>query len=115
MSPAKAAVDTAYFAQQSPEHRAWLEELRALIVKTVPDATVAIKWGVPFYERSGRRVAALAGFKEHVGINFFAHPDKLVDPKKKLEGSGTQNRMLKVRSAADIDAASIRRWLKACL
>jgi hypothetical protein len=115
MSPVKVAADAAYFAQQTPEQRVLLEKLRALIVKAVPDATVVIKWGVPFYERSGRRVAALAAFKEHVGVNFFAPPEKLLDPEKKLEGSGKQNRMLKVRSAVDIDAASIRRWLKACL
>jgi hypothetical protein len=48
-----------------------------------------------------------------VGINFFAAPSVLVDPKKKLEGGGKTMRMLKVRSPEDIDSASIQRWLKA--
>jgi len=48
-----------------------------------------------------------------VGINFFAPPEVLVDPGKKLEGSGKGNRMLKVRTSDDIDSASILRWLKA--
>ena len=105
--------ETSYFAQQSPEKRALLQKLHSLVIKAVPDAKVSIKWGVPFYERNGKKVCALAAFKEHVGINFFAPPAALADPGKKLEGSGKGNRMLKVHSAGDIDSASILRWLKA--
>ena len=32
---------------------------------------------------------------------------------KKLEGAGKTARMLKVRTATNIEAASIKRWLKA--
>jgi hypothetical protein len=102
-----------YFAQQPAEKRVLLEKLRALVTKGVPDATASIKWGVPFYARNGKSICSLAAFKEHVGINFFAPPSVLVDPKKKLEGGGKTMRMLKVRSAADIDTTSILRWLKA--
>lgn len=102
-----------YFAQQPADKRALLEKLRALVAKGVPDATSSIKWGVPFYQRNGKDVCALASFKDHVGINFFASPSALVDPGKKLEGGGKSSRMLKVRSTSDIDAASIQRWLKA--
>jgi hypothetical protein len=107
-----APVDS-YFADQPPEKRALLEKLRALVAKAVPDADASIKWGVPFYQRNGKNVCSLAAFKEHVGINFFASPDVLVDPGKKLEGGGKTMRMLKVRTASDIDSASILRWLKA--
>ena len=107
------APDDRYFAEQSPDKRILLEKLRALVMKTVPDATVEIKWGVPFYRRDGKNLCALASFKDHVAINFFASPSALADPQKKLEGSGKSNRMLKVRTAADIDSASITRWLKA--
>jgi hypothetical protein len=106
-------VDDRYFAEQSPEKRALLEKLRTLVIKAVPDADVSIKWGVPFYQRNGKNVCALASFKDHVGINFFASPSVLVDPKKKLEGGGKTTRMLKVRSASDIDSESVLRWLKA--
>jgi hypothetical protein len=105
----------AYLAQQPPDKRALLEKLRALVVKTLPDAKASIKWGVPIYQRNGRNICALASFKEHVGLNFFAPPEALVDPKKKLEGGGKTSRMLKVRTAGDIDTASIRRWLKAAV
>jgi hypothetical protein len=102
-----------YFTQQPAEKRALLEKLRALVMKGVPDATASIKWGVPFYQRNGKNVCAIAAFKDHVGINFFASPSVLVDPQKKLEGGGKSTRMLKVRTASDIDSASILRWLKA--
>jgi hypothetical protein len=107
------AATEGYFAQQPAEKRVLLEKLRALVAKGVPDAQSSIKWGVPFYQLNGKSVCSLAAFKEHVGINFFAPPSVLADPKKKLEGGGKSMRMLKVRSAGDIDSASITRWLKA--
>ena len=102
-----------YLAQQPPDKRALLEKLRALVSETVPDATASIKWGVPFYQRNGKNICALGAFKDHVGINLFAPPDALADPRGMLEGEAKGSRMFKVRAAADIDAASIRRWLKA--
>ena len=105
--------DDAYFAEQTPEKRAPLLKLRSIVRKAIPDAEVSIKWGVPFYATNGRQVCSLAAFKDFVGINFFAPPAKLSDPKKKLEGAGSTQRMLKVRTAKDIDATSIAGWLKA--
>jgi hypothetical protein len=113
--PAKSGPDAsvdAYFAQQPPDKRALLDKLRVLVVKGVPGASASIKWGVPFYQVNGHDVCALASFKDHVAINFFASPSALADPGKKLEGGGKSSRMLKVRSADDIDVASIQRWLK---
>ena len=109
---ARKALDDLYIAQQPANMRALLEILRALIVKSLPDAEVSIKWGVPFYTQGGKQVCALACFKEHVGLNFFAPPEALIDPAKKLEGGGKSSRMLKVRSATDIDRTAIARWLK---
>ena len=60
-------------------------------------------------------MCALASFKAHVGINIFAAPSALKDPKKRLEGAGKVNRMYKVRTATDIDAPAIRGWLKAAV
>jgi len=111
---ADASVES-YFAQQPPDKRALLTKLRALVEKAAPDAVPSIKWGVPIYAQNGRNICALATFKDHIGLNFFAPPSALVDRKKKLEGEGKTSRMLKVRSAADVDAPSITRWLKAAV
>ena len=99
----------AYIAAQPTEKRVLLDKLRALVVKGAPDAVPAIKWGVPVYAVNGKNVCALASFKDHVAINF------LIDPGKKLEGGGATQRMLKVRTPADIDSPSILRWLKAAV
>lgn len=109
------AADRRYFAEQTPEKRALLVKLRAVVMKAVPGATVSIKWGVPFYSKDSKDICALASFKDNVAINFFASPGLLIDPRKRLEGGGKKNRMLKVRTAADIDSASITRWLKAAV
>ena len=105
----------AYIAAQPTEKRVLLDKLRALVVKGAPDAVPAIKWGVPVYAVNGKNVCALASFKDHVAINFLAPPSVLIDPGKKLEGGGATQRMLKVRTAADIDSPSILRWLKAAV
>jgi hypothetical protein len=114
-APKKVATsaDVRYIAEQPADKAALLEKLRALVNKGVPDADVSIKWGVPFYRLNGKNICALASFKDHVAINFFAPPNAFVDPGKKLEGSGKGNRTLKVRSAGDIDSPSVLRWLKA--
>ena len=107
-----ASID-AYLKEQPAEKRALLEKLRTIADSALPDADISIKWGVPMYQMNGRNVCALASFKDFVAINIFASPAKLVDPGKKLEGAGKTSRMLKVRTAKDIDAASLKRWLKA--
>jgi hypothetical protein len=102
-----------YVAAQDAAKRPLLVKLDAIVTKTLPSAAPALKWGVPVYQLNGKNVCALACFKDFVGINFFAPPEVLADPKKKLEGAGKTQRMLKVRAASDIDATSIGRWLKA--
>jgi hypothetical protein len=111
---ADASVES-YFAQQPPDKRALLIKIRGLVEKGAPGAVPSIKWGVPIYAQNGRNICALATFKDHIGLNFFAPPSALTDPKKRLEGEGKSSRMLKVRTAADIDAPSITRWLKAAV
>ena len=104
-----------YIAAQPPDKRVLLERLRGLVVKGAPGAVPAIKWGVPIYAVDGKNVCALASFKDHVAINFFAPPRVLVDPGHRLEGAGKTSRLLKVRTAADIDSAGIVKWLKAAV
>ncbi len=103
----------AFLSQQPADKRVLLLELRKLVETAMPDATASIKWGVPVFQLTGRNVCALASFKDCVAINFFAAPAKLADPGKKLQGEGKTSRKLKVRTAKDIDRASIKRWLKA--
>ena len=107
------SVVATYIAEQDASKRPLLEKLSTEIAKALPGADVSLKWGVPVYQLNGRNICALASFKDSVAVNIFASPALLSDPKKKLEGAGKTQRMLKVRAASDIDAPSIQRWLKA--
>ena len=104
----------AVFAQQPPERREHLEALRALVKKAAPGARESMKWGMPYYELKGG-FCALYTSKTYAALNILAPPEKLDDPEGKLEGTGKTMRHLKVRSAADLDEASILRWVKAAV
>jgi hypothetical protein len=109
---AKTNVATKYISEQPADKAALLKKLDAAVVKGMPDAEVVMKWGVPVYMSGGRNICAIAGFKEHVAVNFFVPPAGLPDPKKKLEG-GKTTRTLRVRSASEIDTAAVVGWVKA--
>ncbi|NMO16828.1 DUF1801 domain-containing protein [Pyxidicoccus fallax] len=104
----------AFFAQQPPERREHLEALRALVKKAAPGARESMKWGMPYYELKGG-FCALYTSTTYAALSIMAPPEKLDDPEGKLEGTGKTMRHLKVRSAADIDEASILRWVKAAV
>jgi hypothetical protein len=73
-----------------------------------------MKWGMPYYELKGG-FCALYTSTTYAALNIMAPPEKLDDPEGRLEGTGKTMRHLKVRSAADIDEASILRWVKAAV
>ncbi len=104
----------AFFAQQPPERREHLEALRALVKKAAPGARESMKWGMPYYELKGG-FCALYTSTTYAALSIMAPPEKLDDPEGKLEGTGKTMRHLKVRSAADLDEASILRWVKAAV
>ena len=99
-----------FLARQPAAKRALLDRLRGLIHSVAPGTSEQLKWGMPMFSL-GRDFCSLAAFKQHVSIVFFNVGTSLPDPDGVLEGSGKTARHLKVRSAADLDEAQIRRWL----
>ena len=57
----------AYIANADEQARPVLEELRQLILETVPGAVESISWGVPFYRYHGA-LAGLAAYNKHVSF-----------------------------------------------
>lgn len=105
-----APADT-FFERHPPELRALLEGLRAVVKKACPEARESIKWGMPYYElKSG--FCALYASDTYAALQIMAPPETLDDPEGRLEGKGKTMRHLKARTAADIDEASIARWVK---
>ena len=98
-----------------PEKRAPLEKLRALIEATVPNAESGLKWGVPFYTLDGKILCNLGVLKNEVAMGIYAPPEAFDDPKGQLSGKSNEYRVLKVKNEREIDAASVKRWLKAAV
>ena len=62
-----ASVDE-YIGGFPPETRAVLEELRALIRETAPEATEKISYAMPTFEVDGQYLVYFAAWKKHVAL-----------------------------------------------
>jgi hypothetical protein len=87
------------------------EELRNLILKTIPKVSESIKWGTPVYEWKGS-VCAIRTGKDYVALQFGAIGISLDDPGSLLEGTGKRLRHVKVRSRSDIKKKLFASWIK---
>lgn len=67
MDAPAASVDD-YLASFSPDHREFLEQVRGVLLATVPGATETIRYGMPAVMLDGRYVIHYAGWKKHVGL-----------------------------------------------
>jgi hypothetical protein len=101
-----------FFAKQPPALRPILEELRAMVGETAPEATSQIKWGMPFYSIGDEMMCALAGFKAHVNLILPGPPGTYPDPDARLEGDGKTGKHLKLRALDDLPRAAVRDWLR---
>lgn len=79
---AKTDVATKYISEQPAGTAGLLKKLHGAVMKGMPDAEVVMKWGVPVYMSGGRNVCAIAGFKEHVALNFFVPPAGMRIPRR---------------------------------
>jgi uncharacterized protein YdhG (YjbR/CyaY superfamily) len=92
-----------YIKQQPSPQKEILQELRALILKTFPDASEEMKWGVPTYNEGKYYLVSL---KDHVNIGFSIKGLSETELGF-VEGTGTTMRHLKIRTLADIDQQRI--------
>ncbi len=57
-----------YIAEFPPEIQAVLEEVRALIHASAPDATETISYAIPTFDLNGKHLVHFAGFAKHIGF-----------------------------------------------
>ncbi|MFB2583785.1 iron chaperone [Herbiconiux liukaitaii] len=75
-----------YIASFPPEVGSALEQLRALLLEALPDATESISYGMPTYAYGGKNLTFFAGWKAHLalyGVHSFdddTRLEKLVAP-----------------------------------
>ena len=101
-----------FFAKQPPQLRAILDQLRAMIAEAAPEATAAIKWGMPFYTVGASTLCALAAFKAHINLILPGPPGTYADPDGLLEGDGKTGKHLKLRPTDTLPRAAVRGWLR---
>ena len=102
-----------YLAASAAEARPVLEEIRALIKATVPQADEKISWGVPFYRHHGE-LAGFAAYKKHVSFGFGS--DVLApEDRERLERDGYKlgKQTMQIRFDQAVPVAAIQRILRA--
>jgi uncharacterized protein YdhG (YjbR/CyaY superfamily) len=72
-----------YIAEFPPETQKVLQELRALIKASAPDATETISYAIPTFDLNGRHLAHFAGYARHIG--FYPVPSALEAFKEELK------------------------------
>ena len=101
------------FMASSKQWKAELIKLRSILRSTRLEET--IKWGAPVYTYDGKNVVGIGGFKSYFGLWFFQ--GALLADKKKLlinaqEGRTKALRQMRLRSGDEIDARSIKGYVK---
>ncbi len=91
MERSKAQSIDEYIAEFPAEIQKVLQELRALIGETAPDATETISYAIPTFDLNRKHLVHFAGFKDH--ISFFPTGSGVEAFKDELEpykgGKGT--------------------------
>lgn len=80
-----------YISAFPPEVQEILKQIRAIIMKTAPEAKESIAYGMPAYKTNGKPLVYFAGYKNHIG--FYATPsghEKFADELSKYkQGKGS--------------------------
>ncbi len=65
--PTAGSVDE-YIARFPPQTQVVLEEMRALVRESAPEATETISYAIPTFDLNGRHLVHFAGYEHHVGL-----------------------------------------------
>jgi len=101
----------AYIASAAPEARPILEELRNVVLSTIPKVEEKISWGVPFYRHNGE-IGGFAAYKKHVSVGFGPVAD---EDRSALEGKGYKvlKDTFQIKLDQKVPSTAVKRILKA--
>lgn len=100
-----------FFLKQPPALRPIVDALRTMIEAAAPEATSAIKWGMPVYSVGGAIMCAITAHRAHVNLVLSGPPSAFDDPEGRLTGSGKTGRHLKLETLGELPRASVKAWL----
>jgi hypothetical protein len=101
-----------FIAKQPAHLRAILEALRKMVKEAAPDASSALKWGMPFFMLGAETVCALGGHKAHVNLILPGPPGTYADPDGLLSGDGKTGRRLVIKHLDELRKDVVRSWLR---
>ncbi len=90
-----------------------IQELRELVVSTIPKGHESIRWGQIVYELNGP-FCYLKAFRNQVHIGFW-RGDQIADPKQLLEKSKDKMRHIKFTDFDQIQLQPLRNMLKSAV
>jgi hypothetical protein len=96
-----------YIKKQPSPQREICEQLREIILRTLPHIQEEMKWGVPTYDGGAYYIVAL---KDHVNLGF-SMIGLSADELGQFVGSGTMKHV-EIRAVGEIDEARITRLLQ---
>ncbi|MFC1663008.1 DUF1801 domain-containing protein [Patescibacteria group bacterium] len=98
----------AYIAKQKSPQKEICMKLRSIILKTFPDITEEMKWGVPVY---GGELFYLGALKDKVNLGFKIK-GLTKNELEQIEGDGKTMRHLKIFTTKEVDKTKITKLLK---
>lgn len=104
----KAATIDAYENQLSPESRAVLQQLRALVKKVVPESIEKVSYGMPLFDFKGT-LFWFADWKAHYGI--YPEPSAIVHFEKVLKKYVTSKGCIQVPKGGDLPLKFLKNLL----
>ncbi|HYM12109.1 MAG TPA: DUF1801 domain-containing protein, partial [Bryobacterales bacterium] len=121
-SPAAAEQQLAGFINKfDPTHAALIRSLRKALRKRLPTANELVWDNYNFFviaysatERPSDSIVSIAAAANGVGLAFY-YGAKLPDPHKLLLGSGSQNRFIRVESAATLERPEVKEIIAAAI
>jgi len=97
-----------YIKKQKSSQKEICQELRKIILETLPGAKEEMKWGVPVFAEGKFYIGA---FKNSTNLGFSING--LTNEEKKLfEGGGKTMKHIKIRSLQDIDEEKMTKLIK---
>jgi len=92
----------AYIAKSADFARPILEHVRELVHETVPDASEAIKWGMPHFTFKGKSIAGMAAFKAHCAVMVHG------DGRQNADGMGGYGKITSLKELPSDDALAAK-------
>ena len=103
-----------WLAEQPPDARRLLSEIRDIVVASAHNFTEGIKWGSPCYwlpEISLRNIIWFQHHNNYVRLGFF-NGATMPDPDNLLEGTGIRLRHIKVHNLNDIKPQTLTNYVQ---